>query len=507
MSKRDSGVLRTGSIAPLYQRLPRGPHHLGPTEVARHQRLRMHGAMVEAVAERGYAQTSVKQVVGLAGVSRRAFYEQFANKQACFLATFDLIAARGIKRVGEAYRCGGDELEQRIGAAVAEYTHEIELNVKGAILAVVQAQTAGAPGLARLRRATGTFEQMLAGSFARAPGAGPLPMPIVRGIVGGMHEVTSVRLRAGRAQEISGLSEEIVRWTLLFHTPAIARLSETLAARARASSVASSHVRLLASMDRRRPDATRRHRAGSTLEPWMAAGTLSRASAGGQQRSGGSSRPGGPGRISGSGHPGAAPQSEEQLRERLRLSVLQLAVVEDYHELSAPQIAEQAGVPIEAFCELFDSKEACFLAAFDELGDRLLALVADPDLVSGDWPRAVRRVLDSLLSLLAARPLYAQIIACEAPSACPEALERTCELANGIATLLTEGAPVQAHNELAVDGIAGAIWHTLRCQVAGGQIQLLGALSDYLTYIVLTPFIGADAAAEIVLEDRAELAA
>ena len=55
----------------------------------RHQRNRMHGAMVEAVALRGYERTSVKQVVGLAGVSRRSFYEQFANKQECFLATYD----------------------------------------------------------------------------------------------------------------------------------------------------------------------------------------------------------------------------------------------------------------------------------------------------------------------------------------------------------------------------------------------------------------------------------
>ena len=178
---RQWGVGRTRSIAPLYQRLPRGPHHLGPVEVARHQRVRMHGAMVEAVAANGYAGTSVKQVIGLAGVSRRAFYEQFANKQECFLATFDLIAARGVKRINEAYRSSDGDLEQRIRAAVEGFIDEIESNVKGAGLAIVQAQTAGSPGLARLRRATGTLEQMLSSSFAHAPDAGPLPVPIVRG--------------------------------------------------------------------------------------------------------------------------------------------------------------------------------------------------------------------------------------------------------------------------------------------------------------------------------------
>jgi AcrR family transcriptional regulator len=482
MSEHNGGELGvTRSIAPLYQRLPRGPHHLEPTEVARHQRLRMHGAMVEAVALNGYANTSVKQIIGLAGVSRRAFYEQFANKEQCFLATFDLIAARSVKRVHEAYRATSGDLERRIRAAVGEFTDEIESNAKGAGLAIVQAQTAGAPGLARLRKATGTFEQMLSSSFAHATDAGPLPAPIIRGIVGGMHEATAVRLRAGRPEEIPALSEEIAQWTLLFHTTAGERLSERLAARARASSLAVAHER------RPRGSDGRRSGAGSALEGWMPRGL----------------RAVSPDRA---GDRLDAPRSKEELRERLRSSVLNLAVVDAYHELSAPQIAEEAGVPIESFFELFDSKEECFLAAFDDLSDELLGIAADPDLVSGDWARTVRRVVGRLLRLLADRPLYAHIIVSEAPSACPEALERDCDLAQSIATLLTEGAPEPARNKLAVEGVAGAIWHTIRCQVASGQIHLLPALSDYLAYIVLTPFIGADAAAEIVIEEESALA-
>jgi len=56
---------------------------------------------------------------------------------------------------------------------------------------------------------------------------------------------------------------------------------------------------------------------------------------------------------------------------------------------------------------------------------------------------------------------------------------------------------------LALEGVAGAIWHTIRCQVVGGQIQRLPALTDYLAYVVLAPFIGADAAIAIVAEDPA----
>ena len=83
-------------------------------------------------------------------------------------------------------------------------------------------------------------------------------------------------------------------------------------------------------------------------------------------------------------------------------------------KLTAPQIAEEARVPIEAFFELFAGRDECFLAAFDKLSDELLLLVADPDLVSSDWPTAVRRTIGKLMRYLAEHPLYAHTIAAEA---------------------------------------------------------------------------------------------
>src|SRR5271169_4817733 len=85
-------------VTPLYKRLPHGPHRLQRNEVVLNQRARIHGALIEAVAHDGYQGTSVKQVIELAGVSRRSFYEQFANKEDCFLLTFDLIVNRDLQQ-------------------------------------------------------------------------------------------------------------------------------------------------------------------------------------------------------------------------------------------------------------------------------------------------------------------------------------------------------------------------------------------------------------------------
>jgi AcrR family transcriptional regulator len=434
-----------GTPASLYERLPHGPHRLGAEAVLRNQRTRMHGAMVEAVAANGYERTSVKQVVGLAGVSRRSFYEQFANKQECFLATYDLIATRGADRVGAAYRSARGDGEQRMQAAFGELGQAISDNWNSANLAILEAPKAGAPALLRLRRASATFEQMLAGCFEHSAEPSPLPGPVIRGIAGGLHAALSNCLREGTADNAPAVTEEMFRWTLLFQTPAAKQLAERLSERARA-----------ALEQGRKAPRTPAHENGR------------------------------------------AARADD--RERLLDQALRLAVVEDYHELSAPQIADAAGVPIDAFFELFEGKQECFLAALEMLGEQLMALTGDPDLRSDEWPCAVRRTIGEMMRYLADRPIYAQTIAGGAFAAGPEAVERNVRLAYAIASRLTEGAPGPAHSKLVVQGVAGALSHTVRCQVASGQIQLLSVLADYLSYIVLAPFLGAEHAASLVIE-------
>src|SRR3954463_3168983 len=69
--------------------LPRGRHAAPREVVAESQRERLLVAMADAVAEKGYAHAAVADVIERAGVSRRTFYEHYANKEECFLAAYD----------------------------------------------------------------------------------------------------------------------------------------------------------------------------------------------------------------------------------------------------------------------------------------------------------------------------------------------------------------------------------------------------------------------------------
>jgi AcrR family transcriptional regulator len=430
------------TAAPLYKRLPSGPHRLEREEVVRHQRIRIHGAMVEAVAASGFEGTSVRQVIALAGVSRRSFYEQFANKQECLLATFDLLAGNAVRRAGDAYLASDGPLEERLRAALAEFAHAIADNRKAAGLVIVETLTAGVPGLMRLRRATATCERMLCMSYAH--GASPLPLGVVRGIAGGLHGAMSACVRGDGRMRAAELTEEMVGWTLRFQTPAAARMAELLSERVRRSmqGVVPGHRERRATSARAVSD-----------------------------------------------------------RERLMESALRLAAVEDLRELSAPRIADEAHVAVDAFFELFESRDECYLQALDMLAGELLQVTAE-GLATDDWPGAVRRAIGALMVHLADRPHYARTIAAEAFAAGPAAVQRNVELAKALAALITQGAPGTPPGRLTVEGVGGAIWNTVRCQVASGRVQLLPAFSDFLSYVVLAPFIGADAAVEVVSEER-----
>ncbi|HYB24141.1 MAG TPA: TetR/AcrR family transcriptional regulator [Solirubrobacteraceae bacterium] len=412
------------------------------------QRTRIHGAMIEAVSRNGYEGTSVKQVIALAGVSRRSFYEQFDNKQSCFLATFDVIAKSELEKARRRYLESAGTPPARLRAILERYKQMTAEDCKASVLAVLETQTAGVSGMQRLLAAIGACEQMIAQGFAQAPGMVSLPAPIVRAIAGGMHGIASAFLRDTPASRGLDVTEELEAWTLLFQAPAAERMAECMAA------ALSVRLREIAS-------------------------------------------------ACGHGHAGAEAASRDE-RARLMHAVLRLATREEYRTVSAPQIADEANVSIEVFWQLFVGKDECYLAALDDVAGELLAVAAESGPATEDWPHAVRRVLAELMRHLAERPLHTRTLAQEAFFAGAEAVERVRELSLSIATLLTEGAPTEAASPLATEAIASAIWHTMRCQVAAGRVQLLAALSEHLAYIVLAPYIGAQAAAEILAESLSD---
>lgn len=422
-----------GSLAPIYKRLPHGPHRLDRSDVVRHQRARIHGAMIEAVARNGYEDTTIKQVIGLAGVSRKSFYEQFENKRECFLATFDVIAAREARRARDTYLGTDGGRRERLEAVFAAWEAAMHEERAAASFVLREIHKTGPTGTAHVCRAAAVFEQMLGDVLLQGRHGTP-PAPLVRGVTGGLHWVLSSAVSSPE-DPTRDLTQELLEWSLPFRSlPAedvVTVLSKRLRDRVRRISASNAHTRTL------------------------------------------------------------APDSGEE-STRIEQSVLKIASREHPSELSAARIADSAAISIERFFELFDTPGACLDSALAATGRELLAAVAEQPQTE-PWASATCRRCALLLNHLAERPLQARALVQDSYSSGELAIARHVELSEALGRLLADGAPPETRRIVSL-GAVGALWHTLRHQVANGRVSLLAALPDHLAYVVLTPAIGAEAA-------------
>jgi AcrR family transcriptional regulator len=192
-------------------------------EVARNQRTRLYGGMIESVSQRGYHATTVAHVIALAGVSRRAFYELFANKEECFLSTYDIVVARARKRVLDAWT---EERgwANRLHAGCKALLDDVAEQPKGPRLVLVDALGVGPSARERMQLAGIMFERLVGGAFQAAPDGVGFPGLTARGIVGGVRHTVFTRMLGHRENELLGLTDEVLDWMESYRIPAAARL-------------------------------------------------------------------------------------------------------------------------------------------------------------------------------------------------------------------------------------------------------------------------------------------
>lgn len=133
----------------MAERLPRGRHTLTRDEVASDQRARLMLALAEVMGEKGFAATSVADVVRRAGVSRQTFYEQFDGLLPCFLATFDVAGDLLVDQLA-ADAGGPDEAPiERFSRLLRRYLDVLADWSPQARVLLVECHAAGAEGIGR----------------------------------------------------------------------------------------------------------------------------------------------------------------------------------------------------------------------------------------------------------------------------------------------------------------------------------------------------------------------
>jgi AcrR family transcriptional regulator len=174
--------------------------------------------MVATVSEHGYEATTIARVVELSGVSRTAFYKQFANKEACYLAAVDEIADIVLAAGAEPWRRDGTN-DERLRATLDALTDLVTTEEAAARAYFVDSYVAGPAALDRVDRTTSAVAELvelrLEGEPARA-GLSPL---VARAVAGGIRQVFFTRLRTGETGALRALVPDLWGWAVTYRTP------------------------------------------------------------------------------------------------------------------------------------------------------------------------------------------------------------------------------------------------------------------------------------------------
>jgi AcrR family transcriptional regulator len=426
--------------------------------------------MLELVSKQGYETSTVSDVITLIGMSRKTFYEHFEDRRSCFMWVAETVGSQWLAQAEEAVQAT-PEGESR-SLALMSALFERAIDQPGALRAVMLEPAVVRPGGPELRERTirswsALFARTLQDDDASAAQLSP---ELAAAIFGGLVRVLQVLLPAGvkprapRRRQLMDLVPQLISWASAYvdHPPP---------------------ARPLPSHETGAPS--------PLLFGGRAPGSLALSSRSNARRG----LPRGENPISRS-------FVVHSQRERILDAVANLAAAKGYADLTIPEIVQEAAVSVQAFYEHFSGKEDAFLVAY-EVGHRR-ALVAFERAFDSqqDWPNAIHAGLQALFGFFAAEPAFAHCALVDAPSASERAAALLLQGIANYVPMFAEGFE-EADAEhpppaISAQAVVAALHELCFAHVAKERARELADLIPEGAFIALAPFIGGEAAAEII---------
>jgi AcrR family transcriptional regulator len=170
--------------------------------------------MIEVVSERGYPETRVVDVIGVAGVSRKTFYELFDSKEDCFLAAYDVLLDNLLGEATEAFEAkSGSPWAERVTAALGALLEHLSKHPDEARFAIVEVLAAGPKALTRrdaaLRQFTGFLEAGRSETSYELPGITSVA------VAGGVNELLYSEILHGAVARLPSRLPDLMFWIVL----------------------------------------------------------------------------------------------------------------------------------------------------------------------------------------------------------------------------------------------------------------------------------------------------
>lgn len=191
-------------------------------------------------------------------------------------------------------------------------------------------------------------------------------------------------------------------------------------------------------------------------------------------------------------------------RERLIAGLAAAVAEKGYAAVTLSDIVRHAKVSRRVFYANFESKEQCFLAAFEVVVDHLRELIAAAAAPEPDWPHRAIAATRAALAFLAAEPDLARLCLVESRGAGPAVTARFNEAVGEMAPALRQGRAERPEGERlpasTEDSTIGSLISLAHRKVASGEAKQLEDLLPDCAELVLLPYLGPTEATRLARE-------
>jgi AcrR family transcriptional regulator len=357
------------------------------------QRERLLGAMTEVVADGGYDAASIARVIAAAGVARRTFYEQFRDREDCFVAA--LLDAQERLRV---------DFERALAAAPPQHATRAAIEAVLAFAATRRAQArvltsdslaAGPRALDVRDRGLVQLARSVEQAYARLAPDALVPDLAPAVLLGALYRMIAVRQLRGQA-DLAKSRTELVAWVASYERP-----------------LGEHRWRALEPLAHPTPP----RRAAPPLPPlWT---------------------PRAEGRLS-------SRELIESRRRRALFAVAELAVEKGYRAITGADVQRRAGLDAQAFRRLFADKHEAFAAVQEERIQHLTAVTAGAFFAAESWPERIWEAARAFAQVIEQNPAAAHVGFVDVYAAGPRAVQRNDELVLAFTLFLQQGYAYRA---------------------------------------------------------------
>jgi AcrR family transcriptional regulator len=180
-------------------------------------------------------------------------------------------------------------------------------------------------------------------------------------------------------------------------------------------------------------------------------------------------------------------------------SAVQVVMEDGYGQMSVARVTGRAGVSRRTFYEVFEDREACFLAAFDQAIAEMRALASAAWAGESSWRGQIRAGLSVLLGFLDGQPGVGSLVVVEALGAGPRVLAHRARLLSELAGVVDLGRSQATGRHqppaLSAEGVVGAVLGVIHARLLETSREPLMSLLNPLVGVIVAPYLGAAAAA------------